>query len=303
MGLIFESYREFIPDFEDFQESLHLPIPTHIRINTLKAEIQHTIDSLLEKGILLRPSFPDDPTLLEAPKLEFPGNLLEYFLGHIHPQAFTSCLASLVLSPKKGAYVLDLCAAPGGKTSHVCQLMENTGLIVANELYSKRHVPLGHTLARLGVANTLITGYQAQEFPMRNRFDYILADVPCSGEGTFRKLREGYRYVETREKVKLPQLQKRILLRGFDLLRPGGVILYSTCTYNPDENEGVVAHLLENRDATLFPIQLNVPFEEGITEWREKKFDERLTRTARFYPHRTNSVGFFMAKLGKPGRS
>ncbi len=300
MAPIFESYRSIIPDFDLFQESLYRPIPVHLRVNTLKADIPKTVGLLRRNNIILKNSIKDDPTLYIAPGLTQPGNLIEYFLGYIHPQALTSCLASVVLGPSKGAYVLDMCAAPGGKTSHLSQIMNNTGLIVANELYSKRHKPLGHTLARLGVANCVITAYQAQEFPMRHRFDYILADVPCSGEGTFRKLRGTHRYVETKQKLKLPDLQRRIIIRAFDLLRPGGVLLYSTCTYNPDENEGVVSYLLENRDAILLPIRLNIPFDNGITEWRGKVFDERLKRAARFYPHRSNSVGFFMAKIAKP---
>jgi NOL1/NOP2/sun family putative RNA methylase len=231
--------------------------------------------------------------------LKSPGNLIEYFLGHIHPQALTSCLASIVLSPGKNSYVLEMCAAPGGKTSHLAQLINNTGLIVANELYPNRHIPLGHTLERLGVLNTVITGYQAQEFPLKQRFDYILADVPCSGEGGFRKIKESSTYRETSEKQKLPDLQKKIILRGFDLLKEYGEMLYSTCTYNPEENESVVNFLLQNRDAVLLPLDAGFDSEPGILEWRDEKYDTELQKTARFYPHRINSVGFFMARIGR----
>jgi NOL1/NOP2/sun family putative RNA methylase len=294
----FKCYHEIIPEFSLFQESLCRPIPTHIRINSSKVEPKSFIRSLKEKGVHLEKSTEKDGTLYFAPSLNSPGNLLDYYLGYLHPQALTSCLASMVISPKRDSFVLDMCAAPGGKTSHLACLMNNTGLIIANELFPSRHIPLGHTLARLGVLNVVITGYQAQEFPLKQRFDYVLADVPCSGEGRFRKTKETYTYREFRGSARLPDLQKRIILRGFDLLKEGGEMLYATCTYNPEENESVVSFLLENRDACLLPIDVGLAHEKGILEWRSKKHDKQLKRAARFYPHHIDSVGFFMARIG-----
>ena len=299
MEAIFKCYREIIPEFSNFQKSLHNPLPTYLRVNRIKAETDSVVRSMEGKGIRLEKTSEKHDTLYLAPTLKSPGNLIEYFLGHIHPQALTSCLASIVLSPEKNSYVLEMCSAPGGKTSHLAQLMNNTGLIVANELYPSRHIPLGHVLERLGVLNTVITGYQAQEFPLKQRFDYILADVPCSGEGGFRKIKESSTYKEMSEKQKLPDLQKKIILRGFDLLKEEGEMLYSTCTYNPEENESVVNFLLQNRDAVLLPLDAGFDSEPGILEWRDEKYDTELQKTARFYPHRINSVGFFMARIGK----
>ena len=301
MTPLFEYYKEFVPDFAEFQDSLKDPIPTHLRINTLKAEAGKVQNRLKERGLKLFFSYLDDPTLVLAPDIPAPGNLLEYFLGYIHPQAFTSCLAALVLNPEPESYVLDMCAAPGGKTSHMAQLMGNTGLIVANELYSSRHVALGHTLSRLGVANCVITSYQAQQFPLRTKFDYVLVDVPCSGEGTFRRVHSRSEYRENKQKALLPELQKNILTRGYQVLKKGGFLLYSTCTYNPEENEEVVSHLLEQSDAEILPINLeSIAIESGIEQWRGRRYDSMLRRAARFYPHRVNSVGFFMARIRKP---
>ena len=296
---LFEEYREIIPEFSLFQESLQRPIPTHLRINRLLVEPASLVHLLEEKGIQLIQSSQRYDTLYLAPGLASPGNLLEYFLGYIHPQALTSAIASIALAPKENSYVLDMCAAPGGKSTHCAQLMNNTGLIVSNDLYVNRHISLGHTLSRLGVLNAMVTGYQAQEFPLKQRFDYVLADVPCSCEGRFRKTKEEYTYREDKGKIKLPDLQKKIILRGFDLLQENGRILYSTCTYNPEENESVVDLLLKERDAELLPIDVGFDFEPGITEWKDNKYDKRLKNTARFYPHRLDSVGFFMARIGK----
>ncbi len=298
---MFEKYRQVVPEFLQFQKSLCQPLPTHLRVNRLKIDPGHLVSLMEEKGLSFRRSSDKNKTMYIAPGLDSPGNVLEYFLGYLHPQAFTSCLASIVLSPKKSSFVLDMCASPGGKTSHMAQLMDNTGLIIANDLYPSRHSSLGHTLERLGVLNTVITAYQAQEFPLKQHFDFILADVPCSGEGKFRKISENSEYKETKARLALPDLQKKIILRGFDLLREDGVMLYSTCTYNPGENESVVGFLLENREAKLLPINVGFDYDPGITEWGDKKYDKRLERAARFYPHRCDSVGFFMARIGKRG--
>ena len=299
MKPIFKRYYEIIPNFSLFQESLRKPFPTHLRVNRIKTEPRLLVDSLKSKGIHLKSVTEKNDSLYLAPELNASGNLLEYFLGHIHPQALTSCLASIALGPEQGAFVLDMCASPGGKTSHLAEMMNNTGFIVANELYPKRQIPLGHTLERLGVLNAVITGYQAQEFPLKHRFGYILADVPCSGEGRFRQTKENHTYWESGVKAKLTNLQKKIILRGFDLLKEKGEMLYSTCTYNPEENESVVSFLLDNRDAKLLPIHVGLDYDPGLIKWRNEKYDKQLERTARFYPHRVDSVGFFMARIGR----
>jgi NOL1/NOP2/sun family putative RNA methylase len=301
MTKLFEEYREFIPDFESFLESLRTPLPNHLRINRLKASSAAVIPMLEEKGISLKPTPAGDDTLYEAPRDLLPGKLLEYFLGYIHPQALTSCLASLVLAPKANSSVLDLCAAPGGKTSHMAQLMENSGVIVANELHLRRHAPLTHTLSRLGVLNSVLTAYAAQEFPLRESFDFVMADIPCSGEGRWRLCREPDAKEESRYRRAIAEAQKKMILRGFDLLKKEGIMLYSTCTYHPAENERAVDFLLNQRDAEVVPLGEVPGVEPGISQWRKEKFDVRVQGTGRFYPHRIDSVGFFMAKIRRRG--
>ena len=298
---LFERYRDIIPEFSSFQESLRRPLPVHLRLNPLKADPAVILQALGQKGVALRRMSRRNETLFTAPGLEGPGNLMEYTLGFLHPQALTSCLAAIALDVKPGSYVLDMCASPGGKTSHMAALAENTGLIIANELYPSRHIPLAHTLARLGVLNCVVTAYQAQEFPMRERFDYVLADVPCSGEGRIRIPGEGPGRAKGKSSRDFSQLQKRIILRGYDLLGKGGVMLYATCTYDPEENESVVDHLLRNRDACLLPIDTGFPQEPGIRDWNTAHYDRQLTKAVRFYPHRVDSVGFFMARIGRRG--
>jgi len=295
----FECYREIIPEFPSFQEGLKRPLPVHLRVNALKIEPARLVEMLREKGVALEKVAHGNETFYWAPDLKSPGNLLEYFLGYFHPQALTSCLAPIALCAKPETYVLDMCASPGGKTSHLAQLMKNTGLIIANELYPNRHIPLGNTLVRLGVLNSLLTSYQAQEFPLKERFDYILADVPCSGEGRFRTAGKPPKHRKGKRKARLPELQKGIILRGFDLLKEKGEMVYATCTYNPEENESVVDFLLKNREAELLPINMAFNHEPGLSSWQKESYDRRLQRAVRLYPHQVDSVGFFMARIGR----
>jgi NOL1/NOP2/sun family putative RNA methylase len=301
MERVFERYGDIIPDFEAFQESLKTPLPQHVRVNTLKIKAQVLLKTLDHRDVHLRRVLDSDETLYLAPEGSTPGKWLEYALGYVHPQALTSCLASLFLSPQPGSYLLDLCASPGGKTSHVAQMMNNDGLIVANEVQRRRHTPLSNTLARLGVLNTVVTAYPAQEFPLRGKFDFVMADVPCSGEGTFRYGRGRSWLGERKARGHLSEVQKRIILRGFDLLNKRGQMLYATCTYNPNENESVVDFLLKNRDAEMLPITSPLPSLPGLSEWHKESYDRGIQKTARFYPHLVNSVGFFMARIGRRG--
>lgn len=297
----FQQYREIIPDYEGFVESLFRPLPTHLRVNLLKIETPDLLKLFERKGMSVLSALGTWEELLVAPGLKDPGRQLEYMLGYIHPQALTSCLASLALPVVPDAFVLDMCASPGGKTAHLAERMENRGLIVANELFTSRHPPLAHTLSRLGVMSAVLTGYQAQEFPLRERFDFVMADVPCSGEGRVRATGRSFMFLRESGKKRLSEIQRRIILRGFDLLRAGGEMLYATCTYNPDENESVVDFLLKHREAEVLPLELGCRAEPALTSWGEEQYDSRLQRAIRFYPHRVDSVGFFMARIGKPG--
>jgi tRNA (cytosine49-C5)-methyltransferase len=294
----FDSYREIIPDYETFVKALQHPLPAHLRVNLLKTEVAPVVKKMNARGITLISVSEKDPSLFFAPDPGLRGNFLDHVLGYIHFQALTSCLTSLVLSPQPESLVLDLCASPGGKSSHMAQLMGNTGVIVANEPDLRRQVPLSYNLSRLGVLNTIVTRYQAQEFTLRQNFDYVLADVPCSGEGRFRFAGKTMWYGESKREQKLLELQKRIILRAFDLLKTGGVMVYSTCTYNPLENEGIVDALLKERtDAELLPIECGFPYAPGVLSWNKKVYERELQKAARFYPHQLDSVGFFMAKI------
>ena len=299
-ALWFADYAEFIPDFDAFCDSLYTEPTCCLRVNTLRATPTVVADMLRQENYRAQPS-PLSEELLLVENLTHPGTLRGALMGYYHSQALTSALASLALDPQPGELICDLCAAPGSKTSHMAQLMRDEGLIVANDRHGKRISMLEFNLKRLGVANTVTTCYPGQSFPLRHKFQRVLVDAPCSGEGNYRWDDKGRLRHHLRSSGNLPHVQRQLLLRGFDLLAPGGVLLYATCTYNPAENEAVIQALLEARPATLEPITLNLPHASGLTSWKADTYDERMQLCWRLYPHTSHSVGFFLARIRAAG--
>ena len=294
----FRSYSKMIPDFAVFCRKLAEPLPVHLRINTLKASLAETRMRLEHRGILLVQEKPL-PMVFRAQNLSQPGHLLEFSLGHLHSQALSSALAALALDPQPGDAVLDLCAAPGSKTSLLAQLMKNTGTIVANDNKPNRLIPLRANLKRLGVTNTILVRSPGQHLPKRYSFDRILVDVPCSAEGTLRAGTQGTIRPPLPVGAKLLRLQRDLTLRAFDLLNPGGTLVYSTCTYNPEENESVVQFLLKNREAIVQPVPLDLPHIPGLNRWKETTYEPSIKQCWRIYPHHLDTVGFFLARVVK----
>lgn len=293
---LFAAYADFIPDFAAFCTALQADPLCCLRVNTLRT-IPGVVQAMLaQEGYHAMPSALSNDLLL-VENLTHPGTLQGALLGYYHAQALTSALASFILAPQPGETVCDLCAAPGSKTSHMAQLMQDQGLIVANDHHEKRLSMLEHNLKRLGISNVVTTCYAGQNFPLRNKFHRVLVDAPCSGEGNWRWDTQGRRRHYRRSSGDLPHLQQQLLLRGFDLLAAGGTLLYATCTYNPLENEAVVQTLLDQRPATLQPIGLGIPHCPGLRQWKEQTYDRCMEHCWRLYPHHTHSVGFFLASI------
>jgi NOL1/NOP2/sun family putative RNA methylase len=207
----------------------------------------------------------------------------------------------LLLDPKPDEKVLDLCAAPGSKTTQISQAMNNQGLVIANEPSLARVTSLRANCERLGAINVAITRYDGRRFP-GHQFDRILVDAPCSSEGTARKDLKVLNRCSLKRSLDLQILQLGLLSRAAALLRIGGTLIYSTCTYAPEENEAVVDKVLEHSRDSLFLDQVSIPSLKacpGLTEWNGKEFCHDLMRTARYYPHQNDTGGFFVAKMVK----
>ena len=294
----FERYREIIPDYEGFLEASRQPLPAHIRVNTLKIGVEQARGFMVERGYELEPvKGIEEAFRLRQP--ETPGSTLEFFLGYYHIQGLTSMFPAKILDPQPGEVILDLCAAPGGKATYLAQLMKNRGLVVANDTKIDRIGILRSHIDRLGTTSLLVSRYDGQVFPTRILFDRILIDPPCSGEGTYRFGRNPPLSTDPGVVRRLGGLQQKLLRRGLDVLRPGGTLVYSTCTYAPEENEEIINPIVMNGEAELLPILIPFPHSPGLTSWGKKTFHTDLTKTVRIYPNQVDSWGFFIAKLRK----
>jgi NOL1/NOP2/sun family putative RNA methylase len=300
MAPAFERYRPVIPDFGAFLEALRSPVPTHLRVNTLRVGHGPFREAMAASD---RPVTPvaDTPEAYRWDSAENPGSTLAYFRGWYQVQGLTSMIPALVLGAQGGERVLDLCAAPGGKTTYLAQLTGNRAMIVANDVSYRRIGILRSHADRLGITSVVVTRYQGQHFPLRVRFDRILVDPPCSAEGTFRFGGRPPLTEDPEVSRRLQRLQRMLVGRALHLLKPGGLLVYSTCTYAPEENEAVLHPLLEAEEAELVATRVPLPCAPGLGAWDGHQFHPALKQAVRFYPHLVNSWGFFIACLRKPG--
>lgn len=297
----FERYREMIPDFEDFVASLARDPADHVRVNPARADGASVAATLALLGLSATPE-PWFPDLLrvEGSGPKKLGVTLAHALGHYYIQSASSAVSALALGAKRGDGVLDLCAAPGSKTTLVAGIVGDEGFVVANEPSPKRLTSLVANIRRLGLANVAVTSYAGQHFPLRRDFARILVDAPCSGEGTWLGREARPKPMTEGQKRELTARQKAILDRAAALLAPGGEIVYSTCTYAPEENEEVVAEAVARHGLALLPLGLDLPVAPGLKAWDGREFPEEMTNAARLYPHRFDSEGFFVARMAKP---
>ena len=295
-------YRPIVDDWAAFSEAVSRPLPACLWTNTLRASPEDVALDLRESGFVPQPLgwLPGAFTLPAGSRL---ANRLNYLVGCYHIQEEVSMLPVLLLDPQPGERILDLCAAPGNKTAQMAVRMENRGTIVANDLRRERLNVLRTTIDRLGLLNVCTTVYDAATFPEQaGLFDRVLADVPCSCEGTSRKYPEVLRLSSVENSLRLQATQIRILRRALHLCKPGGRVVYATCTYAPEENEMVVAEILKT--CTPPPRLLRIEIEgfttqPGLRASNGHPFPETMAHALRIWPHHNDSGGFFVAVLKK----
>jgi len=289
-----DRYRTLVDDWDAFSVACERPLPIVIRTNTLRTDPARLERRLRAAGIGVT-SIPWDEALFAVDRPV--GNLIEHWLGLFYVQEAVQTLPVRMLDPQPHETILDLCSAPGGKATQIAARMRNTGTLVANEPSGRRQQALLANVNRLGVLNTLLPRYRGESFPMQAAFDRILVDAPCSAEGTLRKERSLRSGAARHAIERLARLQKRLIVRAFDLLRPGGVLVYSTCTFAPEENEAVVAHLLDRRSASIRPIDPPFQAAAGTIAWGGERFPDPVAGCLRVYPHHLDSGGGFVARI------
>ncbi len=263
----FQEHISNLTNFEEYKKAISKFPRKSLRVNTIKISIKDLKQrlNLKEQVPWCKEGFFIDKQL---------GKTDEHLLGYFFIQEASAMLPATLLDPKEDDKVLDLCAAPGSKTTQIAQMMNNKGLIIANDINNKRLDILKQNLQRLGIQNTAIK----KNYKPNIQFDKVLVDAPCSGSGKINlTTTKGQRILNEWNPKNLKRItntQKELILKGFDSLKSNGTLVYSTCSIEPEENENIIKYLLENRKAKL------------ITQ-------------KRIWPQDNNTEGFFAAKLLK----
>uniref|UniRef100_A0A8C1YT47 NOP2 nucleolar protein homolog (yeast) n=1 Tax=Cyprinus carpio TaxID=7962 RepID=A0A8C1YT47_CYPCA len=308
------SYNEFlisklmdifpVSELIDFLEANEIQRPVTIRTNTLKTRRRDLAQALINRGVNLDPLGKWSKVGLVIYDSSVPiGATPEYLSGQYMLQGASSFLPVMALSPQEGESVLDMSAAPGGKTTYMAQLMRNTGMIVANDANADRLKSVVGNIHRLGVTNAVICNYDGRQFPkVMGGFDRVLLDAPCSGTGVISKDPGVKTGKDEADVLRSAHLQKELILSAIDSVNAdsptGGYLVYCTCSIMVEENEWVVDYALKKRNVKLVPTGLDFG-KEGFIRFKERRFHPSLKLSRRFYPHSQNMDGFFVAKLKK----
>lgn len=276
-----------------------------IRVNTLKITKENLKLRLEKQGFILKDvPFLDYAFWVEKSPIDI-GKTLEHFLGYYYVQEITSMLPVEVLDPQPEEIILDLTAAPGSKTTQIAQKMKNSGVIIANDIDYTRLKALTNNIDRLGILNVIVTNLDGEKFGelFPEKFDKVLIDAPCSALGTLPKASELKKWWSWSKIGKLVSTQRKLIISGFKSLKKNGIMVYSTCTFTPQENEEIVNFLLNNfpQNAKIIDFKLpeQIRTQNGLTSWRNKKFNEDLKKTKRIIPTPEIPEGFYIAKIQK----
>lgn len=301
----YKRYKSIVPDYEAFLDYLAKPLPYSIRVNSLKIEPNRLAEKLEARGFKLKPVdwHPWFFLVESCGSTGQPGATLEHMLGYYYVQELVSAIPPILLDPKPGELVLDMAAAPGSKATQIAQMMENRGTLIANDVSRERIKALRFNIDRLGVTNTVVTLCDARRLRSSVSFDRILLDAPCSSEGIVRKDPTVVLRVSRRVIHGFSRLQKAMVKRAYSLLRDDGILVYSVCTFAPEECEEVVDYAL-TLGFTVEEAKIPLKSIGGIVEWVDekgvkKRFNPEVEKALRIYPHLQDTGGMFVAKLRK----
>lgn len=293
----------FGADVPKYLEQTGVKLPPTFRFNPLKHSPAFEKEILRREGLAITPAGLSGAFRTQDPAAPI-GKSLSHFLGHIYIQDLASMVPPLLLDPQPGETILDLCASPGSKTSQMSAMMANRGLIVANDVSVRRIRGLVFNLRRVGTVNTLILKGFGEQYGNQyfETFDRVLLDPPCTALGTVHKSPRVLDWWRPHKTERYAHQQLGLMNSALKALKPGGVLVYSTCTVHPEENEAVIDHTLKT-----FPVEIEefeVPglvTRPGLTHFGSQVFDTRVSRCRRIVPFENECEGFFIAKIRKTG--
>jgi len=303
----FKKRYESLTDWNEFMKYSLSFLRRSIRVNTLKISIEE-LKKRMEESWSLTPvpwckeGFWIDHKGKGEDYRRDVGNTTEHQLGYIYIQEAASMIPPLVLEPKSGEIILDMCAAPGSKSSQIVQYMQNKGILFSNDYLGKRLAPLGINMQRTSSLNSIITLMNGTYFSKSGiEFDRVLVDAPCSGTGTIRKSLKTLRIWNPNMVKKIAREQKRLIETGFKILKEKGTLVYSTCSLEPEENESIIDFLINKYDNAVVE-EINLKgLKKGniITEFEGNKYSDEVRKCLRIWPQDNDTEGFFVAKIKK----
>ncbi len=287
-------------DYTKFIEASLSFMRRSIRVNTLRITVDELKKRLENEWEITQIPWCKEGFFIEHIKGERRdiGNLIEHSLGYFYVQEAASMIPPVVLDAKPDDVVLDMCSSPGSKTTQLAAIMQNKGILVSNDSDYKRMAPLSLNLQKAGATNTLITLMEGRFFKMP--FDKILLDAPCSGTGTIRKSLKTLKMWNPNMVKRIAGTQRQLIDIAFNCLKENGVMTYSTCTLEPEENEAVIDFLLNKyENAKLEKIDLNIKHGPTVKEFNGHKYSKEVEKCLRIWPQDNDTCGFFVAKISK----
>jgi len=295
-----ERYIRFLGEDDTLKllEANEQPLIPSIRVNTLKISIKNLKQRLEKKNFILNPTkwVPYGFEVLKSP-LNL-GSTHEYLHGYYYLQNIASMLPALILNPKPNDVVVDMCAAPGSKSTQLAQIMQNQGTLILIEKNLNRIPALEMNLRRIGVLNSIILNIDAIRLKKSSiKANKVLLDAPCTGEGLIREDPSRKKTKFMSDLKEMAKIQKELLIAGLTLLEPKGQLLYSTCSIAPEENEEIINDILyKNPNFKIKQITEKYGL-NGLTYFNGIKFLKDLSFAQRIYPHIHNTIGFFLCLI------
>ena len=277
-------------EYDDFKKALEKPSIKGFYTNPLKKDILPYLDSqYIKPHVVVKNGYYFDYEHYPLGKSPF------FLCGAYYIQEPSAMLVSHFLDVKEDDYILDMCGAPGGKTCAIASRLSNEGLMITNDIVPLRAKILSENVERFGLQNTIVTNCDPLSFVkiLPGFFDKIILDAPCSGEGMFRKNDQAIDTWSLEKINECTHIQRQLLDAAMILLKDGGQLIYSTCTYNTQENEEQINYLLNHYDCQLIPLTKS----HGMSEGKDMK------EAVRLYPHKYNGEGHFIALIQKIGTS